>query len=129
MMARSQLPRSGGRPLRIIKNQLVRDNTRFDEIDILEAIHKPKPIPGVVHVACYEISDTPLEGRTQVRLGLEQQGQPFMSIKTSREMLMAAYDALESKFGVSLLSIHVQLKLVYQSLVSSIVSARYFTAT
>ncbi|KAJ2919048.1 hypothetical protein MD484_g1312, partial [Candolleomyces efflorescens] len=91
-------PKVDGRTLRVIKNQLVQDNARFDEIDILRAVHQPTSAPGVVRLTCYEISQNlhPFVRRKQVRSGLEQRGIPFMSIKTTREMLMAAYDALEA---------------------------------
>ncbi|RXW24213.1 hypothetical protein EST38_g1661 [Candolleomyces aberdarensis] len=85
----------GRRAPRVVKIQLCRDNLRFDEIDILNNIHRDGKIPGVVRLACHERLPSIVAGREQFRLGLEQRGSPFMSIKTPRQMLMVAYDALE----------------------------------
>ncbi|RXW22990.1 hypothetical protein EST38_g2884 [Candolleomyces aberdarensis] len=85
----------GRRAPRVVKIQLCRDNLRFNEIDILNNIHHDGKIPGVVRLVCHERLPSIVPGREQFRLGLEQRGNPFMSIKTPRQMLMVAYDALE----------------------------------
>jgi hypothetical protein len=88
---------------RVVKIQLSRDNLCFNEIDILNNIHHDGKIPGVVRLACHEQFPSIVPGRKQFRLGLEQRGNPFMSIKTPRQMLMVIYDALESEFCLLLL--------------------------
>ncbi|KAJ2929103.1 hypothetical protein H1R20_g7989, partial [Candolleomyces eurysporus] len=89
-------PKVAGQPIRVIKDQLCRKDTRFNEVGILEAIHRDGPVPGVVELVHEEkISSSLVKNRETVRLGLKQEGDPFMSIKTPQEMLMVAYDALE----------------------------------
>ncbi|KAJ2922441.1 hypothetical protein H1R20_g14655, partial [Candolleomyces eurysporus] len=89
-------PKVAGQPIRVIKDQLCRKETRFNEVGILEAIRRDGPVPGVVELVHEEkISSSLVKNRETVRLGFKQEGDPFMSIKTPQEMLMVAYDALE----------------------------------
>ncbi|KAJ2916736.1 hypothetical protein MD484_g3703, partial [Candolleomyces efflorescens] len=81
---------------KVVKLQLCRRNIRFSEVDILHKIHLNGGIPGVVRLACHERLPSIVPDREQFRLGLEQEGIPFMSIKTPLQMLMVAYDALET---------------------------------
>jgi len=85
-----------GRALTVLKDQLCRSDTRFDEQSILNHIHQPVKVPGVVEAVHSQIIETPLtEGRQKHRLGLRQSGSPFMSIPTVRKMLETLFDVLE----------------------------------
>jgi hypothetical protein len=84
------------RELIVIKDQLCRLDTRFDEQSILNDIHRPVKVPGVVESAHSETIETPLsKGKQKHRLGLRQSGSPFMSIPTVQKMLETLYDVLE----------------------------------
>ena len=83
----------------MLKDQLCRSDTRFDEQSILNHIHQPVRVPGVVEVVHSQIIKTRLsEGRQKYRLGLRQSGSPFMSIPTVRKMLETLFDVLEGNF-------------------------------
>ncbi|PPQ85292.1 hypothetical protein CVT25_010065 [Psilocybe cyanescens] len=87
------------RPMRVVKDQYCRA-TRFDEPEILKHIHKERGIPGVVELLHDEEWETPISPmhsnhRVKRRLGLSQHGSDFMSVKTVKAMLEAAYDMLE----------------------------------
>ncbi|PPQ85293.1 hypothetical protein CVT25_010066 [Psilocybe cyanescens] len=96
------------RLMRVVKDQYCRV-TRFDEPEILKHIHKEREIPGVVELLHDEEWETPISPmlsnreetpmssnrRVKRRLGLSQRGSEFMSIKTVKAMLEAAYDILE----------------------------------
>jgi hypothetical protein len=85
----------------MIKDQLCRVNSRFDERSILDRIHQTVKVPGVVEVVHSEIIETPSmpkalsEGRRKHRMGLRQSGNPFMSIPTVRILLETLFDVLE----------------------------------
>jgi hypothetical protein len=87
--------------LTMIKDQLCRVNSRFDERSILDRIHQTVKVPGVVEVVHSEIIETPSmpkalsEGRRKHRMGLRQSGNPFMSIPTVRILLETLFDVLE----------------------------------
>jgi hypothetical protein len=88
-----------GQALTALKDQLCRSDTRFDEQSILNHIHQPVRVPGVVEVVHSQIIKTRLsEGRQKYRLGLRQSGSPFMSIPTVRKMLETLFDVLEGNF-------------------------------
>ncbi|RXW12023.1 hypothetical protein EST38_g13833 [Candolleomyces aberdarensis] len=98
-------PKVAGQPVRVIKDQLCRKDTRFNEVGILKVIHRDGPVSGVIELVHEErILSSLVKDRETVRLGFKQEGDPFMSIKTPQEMLMVAYDALEGKFVVFSLS-------------------------
>jgi len=85
-----------GRALTVLKDQLCRSDTRFDEQSILNHIHQPVRVPGVVEAVHSQIIETPLtDGRQKHRLGLRQSGSPFMSIPTVRKVLETLFDVLE----------------------------------
>jgi hypothetical protein len=87
--------------LTVIKDQLCQVNSRFDERSIVDRIHQPVKVPGVVEVVHSEIIETPSmpeapsEQRQKHRLGLRQSGSSFMSIPTVRIMLETLFDVLE----------------------------------
>ena len=85
-----------GQVLTVLKDQLCRPMARFNERTILNQIHKPVAVPGVVEAVYSETIETPLsDGRERHRLGLGQSGGPFMSIPTVRKMLETLFDVLE----------------------------------
>ena len=82
----------------VIKDQLCRAGRRFNELEILEKVHGPGRVPGVVNAEYGEVVTTqPLEGegRCKHRLGLSESGLPFTSIPTPRKMLETLFDLLE----------------------------------
>ena len=90
-----------GQALTVIKDQLCRLDTRYDEQSILNGIHQPVKVPGVVQAVHSETIKTPLSsGRQKDRLGLRQSGSPFMSITTVGEMLETLFDVLEGNFRI-----------------------------
>ena len=85
-----------GRALTVLKDQCCRSDTRFDEQSILNRIHQPTRVPGVVEAVHFQIIENPLTGERQKHcLGLRQTGSPFMSILTVRKMLETLFDILE----------------------------------
>ncbi|EFI26846.1 other/FunK1 protein kinase [Coprinopsis cinerea okayama7 len=80
-----------GHRLRVVKIQLCH-KSRFDEIEVLRHV---KGVPGVVDMLRSRALTHLFGGREEVWIGMGQEGAPFMSIETPREMLMVAYDALE----------------------------------
>ena len=85
-----------GRVVTVLKVQLCRHMTRFNEHSILSQIHKSMAVHGVVEAVHSETTETPLsDGRDRHRLGLGQSGDPFMSIPTVRDMLETLFDVLE----------------------------------
>jgi hypothetical protein len=84
------------RDLTVIKDQLCRLDSCFDERSILDRIHQPVNVPGVVEAVHSEIIEMPLsEERQKHRLGLRQTGSSFMNIPTVRIMLETLFDVLE----------------------------------
>src|SRR6202034_883169 len=82
----------------VIKDQLCPKGRRFNELEILEKVHGPGRVPGVVNAEYGEVVTTqPLEGegRCKHRLGLSESGLPFTSIPTPRKMLETLFDLLE----------------------------------
>ncbi|KAF8325417.1 uncharacterized protein EI90DRAFT_3019063 [Cantharellus anzutake] len=85
-----------GKALTVLKEQLCRTGTRFDEQTILTHIHKPERVPGVVEAVYHETIEIPyLMGKNKHRLGLRQSGLPFTSIPTPRKVLETLFDVLE----------------------------------
>jgi hypothetical protein len=85
-----------GQDLTVLKDQLCRPGSRFNEQSILNHIHQPAKVPGVVEAVHSETIESPLlNGRQKHRLGLRQSGSPFMSIPTVRKMLETLFDVLE----------------------------------
>uniref|UniRef100_A0A8H7Y1F4 Fungal-type protein kinase domain-containing protein n=1 Tax=Psilocybe cubensis TaxID=181762 RepID=A0A8H7Y1F4_PSICU len=84
-----------GQRLRVVKDQYCYRMARFSEPDILKHV---RGTPGVVTLA-YDEEWEPLvptaTRRVKRRLGFVEQGDPFMNIRTVREMLEIAYDLLE----------------------------------
>ena len=82
----------------VIKDQLCRVGRRFNELGILERVHGPGRVPGVVTAEYSEVVATqPLkgEGRCKHCLGLSELGSPFTSIPTLQKMLETLFDLLE----------------------------------
>ncbi|KAJ2923134.1 hypothetical protein H1R20_g13960, partial [Candolleomyces eurysporus] len=67
-------PKVAGQPIRVIKDQLCRKDTRFNEVGILEAIHRDGPVPGIVELVHEEKISSSL-------------------VKNRETILMVAYDA------------------------------------
>jgi hypothetical protein len=90
------------KPITVLKDQVCRLPTGFDEYTILNHIHGPGNVPGVVEATYHEQIDLPFPNRLGVpvykvknRIGMRQCGRPFMSIPNMKEMLMTVYDTLE----------------------------------
>jgi hypothetical protein len=83
--------------LAVIKEQLCQDRRRFDEPEILQKVHQPVRVPGVVRGVYSEVVTTPwsVKGRRKRRLGLSELGSPFTSIPTPRKLLETLFDLLE----------------------------------
>ncbi|PPQ82397.1 hypothetical protein CVT25_008358 [Psilocybe cyanescens] len=73
------------------------DAIQVNEPEILKHIHEERDIPGVVKLLHDEEWETlvPSNRIVKRRLGLSQQRSTFMSIRTVKAMLEAAYDILE----------------------------------
>jgi hypothetical protein len=85
-----------GEPLTILKVQLCRVGTRFNEHLILSRIHTPQEVPGVVKMVYSDVIEVPhLSGRVKYRTGLRESGHTFSSIPNLRKVLEISYDLLE----------------------------------
>jgi hypothetical protein len=85
-----------GQDLTVLKDQLCRPDSHFNEQSILNHIHQPAKVPGVVEAVHSETIQTPrFKGRQKQRLGLRQSGSPFMSIPTVQKVLETLFDVLE----------------------------------
>ncbi|KAG8946855.1 hypothetical protein FRC04_011402 [Tulasnella sp. 424] len=91
-----------GRVLSVLKDQFCRLGTQFNEQDILNRIHTPEKVPGVVEMVYHKMIDLPYLGELGVqvrrgknRIGMRQAGTPFTSISTLQEMLKTMFDLLE----------------------------------
>ncbi|KIO29031.1 hypothetical protein M407DRAFT_21777 [Tulasnella calospora MUT 4182] len=90
-----------GEKLTVLKDQVCRIRNRFDEHEILELVHKPGRVPGVVEAVYHKSIELPSQldhlkvGKIKHRLGLRQLGSPFASIPTAKEMLRVAFDLVE----------------------------------
>ncbi|KAG8922095.1 hypothetical protein FRC01_014492 [Tulasnella sp. 417] len=90
-----------GKELKVLKDQVYRIGNRFNEGDILELVHKPKRVPGVVEAVYHKSIKLPSQlddlniKREKHRHGLRQFGRPFASIPTVKEMLQVAFDLVE----------------------------------
>lgn len=88
----------GGKVLKVVKDQLCRIGTRFDEHTILTLVHTPEEVPGVVEAVFHELVNiSPLLdiSRAKHRLGLRQTGSPITSVPTLKGMLEMVFDVLE----------------------------------
>ncbi len=82
----------------MLKDQLCRAGTRFDEEMILSAIHRKGVFPGVVEAVHHETirnSWSEVSKRDKHRFGLRQLGLPFTGIPTSRKVLEVLFNVLE----------------------------------
>ncbi|KIO29481.1 hypothetical protein M407DRAFT_21381 [Tulasnella calospora MUT 4182] len=90
-----------GEKLTVLKDQVCRIGNRFDEHEILELVHNPKRVPGVVEAVYHASIKLPSQldvlkpGKIKHRHGLRQLGSPFASIPTLKEMLQVAFDIVE----------------------------------
>jgi hypothetical protein len=110
---------------KIVKEQYIAINRRFEEGPILEKIHEKGPFPAVVEYESYEVVKKTLEdtthkpGSTQsgnpttvevelhavsacekrkkTRLVMLDKGKSLMEIESPRDVLIIAYDLLEGK--------------------------------
>ena len=88
-----------GKALTVLKDQLCRIGTRFDEEKILKTIHGKGVVPGVVETVHHETIQnrwSDVIKRDKQRFGLRQFGLPFTSIPTPRKVLEVLFDVLES---------------------------------
>jgi hypothetical protein len=83
----------------VIKEQICEVGRRSDELEILDKVHQPVSVPGVVQGVCSEVVMTPQSVKEKRgckhRLGLSESGLPFTSIPTPQEMLEILFDLLE----------------------------------
>ncbi|KAG8926025.1 hypothetical protein FRC00_003363 [Tulasnella sp. 408] len=92
---------AGGKELTVLKDQVCRTDNRFKEHEILDGLHQPKRVPGVVEAVYHKEIELPSQledlriGRKKHRHGLRQLGRPFASIPTAKEMLKVAFDTVE----------------------------------
>ena len=85
-----------GKPLAVLKEQLCRHPTRFDEHGILSRVHCPESVPGVIEEVYHELLEAPFcDYRKKYRMGLRDLGKPFMTIHTVQQMLEIVFDILE----------------------------------
>ncbi|KAG9013494.1 hypothetical protein FRB90_006014 [Tulasnella sp. 427] len=95
----SEVSLSGSsKKLRVLKEQLCRIGTRFDENAIIEHIHESGIVPGFVQALHHEENKLPLSNIVSSagrRLGMCQYGTAFDTIGTALEMLYTVYDLLE----------------------------------
>jgi hypothetical protein len=83
-------------PPSVIKEQLCRTGSRFDEFTILTNIHRPMTVPGVVEAIWGETIEATLSSeRKKHHLGLRQRGLPFTSIPMAKKMLETLFNLLE----------------------------------
>lgn len=87
----------GNKRMTVLKDQLCRLGSRFDEHVILSRVHSPEAVPGVVEMVYKEVINIQFLGvaRAKYRTGLVQSGLPFMDISTLQQMLEIAFDTLE----------------------------------
>ena len=112
------------KPLTVLKDQLCRLGTRFNEHTILNAVHG---VPGVVEMVYQRrIESTPFLGdnREKYLTGMRQSGRPFLAIDTLQQMLETAFDVLEGTFGSS--SILCSVLTFAQSCGFYVMSTKYF---
>ena len=84
-----------GKVLTVLKDQLCRTGKRFDELSMIDLVHRPR-VPGVVEAVYGETIPTlGSSGRCRHRLGLQQSGSPFTSIPNPQKMLETLFDLLE----------------------------------
>ena len=90
---------ANGKLLTVLKEQMCRVETRFNEYDILtNRVHGPGNVPGVVEAVCHEEITIPrgfCSHRTKHRMGLRQAGTPITSITTLAQVLEVIFDILE----------------------------------
>jgi hypothetical protein len=90
-----------GNNLTVLKDQFCRVGRHFEELKILvEHVHYPERVPGVVVATCGERILLPRFGQRPVerckhRLGLGESGSPFTSIPTLSKVLETLFDVLE----------------------------------
>ncbi|KAI0283159.1 hypothetical protein BC826DRAFT_1110371 [Russula brevipes] len=85
-----------GERLTVLKDQLCRVETRFDEHDILMGIHSQEKVPGVAQAAHHESTEVPFcQSRKKHLTGLQQTGKAFANISTLQQVLEIVFDVLE----------------------------------
>jgi hypothetical protein len=94
-----------GKHLTVVKDQLCRIGTRFNERDILSYVHAEGKVPGVVEAICGEeivIPRSICEDRIKHRIGMWQEGTPFMGISSLQQALETVFDTLEGRLHILL---------------------------
>ena len=94
----------GNKRLTVLKDQLCRLGSRFNEHTILSRVHNPEPIPGVAEMVYSKIIEIPQFlgwDRAKYRTGLCQSGFPFASIPNLQQVLEVTFDTLEGTLGLS----------------------------
>ena len=115
-----------GQPLTVLKDQMCRLGTRFNEHAILDAVHLPEEVPGVAQMVYHRKIDSPYSNeRGKYLTGLRQSGRPFLSIQTLQEMLETTFDTLEGTFASS--NILCSTLTLAQYCGFCVMSAKYFT--
>jgi len=86
------------KPLTVLKDQLCRLGSRFNEHTILDAVHG---VPGMVEMVYRRKIESPFNSdeRAKYLTGLRQSGMPFLAIETLQQMLETAFDVLEGTFA------------------------------
>jgi hypothetical protein len=92
-----------GEPLTVLKDQLCRVETRFNEHDILKEIHRQEKVPGVAQAVHHESTKIPFcQSRKKHLTGLRQMGRAFATISTLQQVLEIVFDVLEGSLSVLL---------------------------
>lgn len=95
---RSEVEVNGER-LTVLKDQLCRVGSRFNEFTILTQIHEPEKVPGVVEAVYHDvIKVTHCNFRERHRVGLRQMGTRLISVPTLQQMLEIIFDILEGSY-------------------------------
>jgi len=88
-----------GEPLTVLKDQLCRVGTRFDEFTILRQIHHPEKVPGVVEAVYHDVIEVPhCDFRKKHRMGLRQMGIRLIAVPSLQQMLEIIFDILEGSY-------------------------------
>ena len=114
------------KPLTVLKDQLCRLGTRFDEHTILDAVHQRGQVPGVVEMVYQARIESPFltHKREKYLTGLRQSGRPFLAIETLQQILETGFDVLEGTFTSS--SILCSVLTFAQYCGFYVASAKYF---
>jgi len=113
----------------VLKDQLCRVGTRFNEYDILTRVHDPETVPGVVEAVSHEVINIPRDfcpDRKKHRMGLHQLGRLLITIPTLAQVLEVIFDILEGK---SSYPIHFRVPMALQCCDICVSSVKFFIVT